>query len=76
MLLTRKATSEAVPQARLSRGLPASRTMDRRAFLRRSGVTLGAGAASIAAASQLPFSMIGEAQAKAEEGKVEVKRSV
>jgi len=72
MLLTRKATSEAVPQARLSRGLPASRTMDRRAFLRRSGVTLGAGAV----ASQLPFSMIGEAQAKAEEGKVEVKRSV
>jgi len=59
MLLTRKATSEAVPQARLSRGLPASRTMDRRAFLRRSGVTLGAGAV----ASQLPFSMIGEAQA-------------
>src|SRR6476646_5462431 len=72
MLLTRKATSEAVPQARLSRGLPASRTMDRRAFLRRSGVTLGAGAV----VSQLPFSMIGEAQAKTEEGKVEVKRSV
>jgi formate dehydrogenase major subunit len=46
--------------------------MDRRAFLRRSGVTLGAGAV----ASQLPFSMIGEAQAKAEEGKLEVKRSV
>ncbi len=76
MLLTRKASSEAVPQARLSRGLPTSRTMDRRAFLKRSGVTLGAGAASIAAASQLPFSMIGEAQAKAEEGKVEVKRTV
>src|SRR5580765_7869505 len=72
MLLTRKATSEAVPQARLSRGLPASRTMDRRAFLRRSGVTLGAGAV----VSQLPCSMIGEAQAKTEEGKVEVKRSV
>jgi formate dehydrogenase major subunit len=76
MLLTRKATSEAVPQARLSRGLPASRTMDRRAFLKRSGITVGAGAASITAASQLPFMMIGEAQAKAEEGKLEVKRTV
>src|SRR6187455_1954880 len=76
MLLTRKATSQAVPQARLSRGLPSSRTMDRRAFLKRSGVTLGAGAASIAAVSQLPFSTIGEAQAKAEEGKLEVKRTV
>src|SRR6476619_2477611 len=72
MLLTRKATSQAVPQARLSRGLPAISTMDRRAFLRRSGVTLGAGAV----ASQLPFSMIGEAEAKAEEGKLEVKRTV
>ncbi|MFL6570393.1 MAG: molybdopterin-dependent oxidoreductase, partial [Burkholderiales bacterium] len=72
MLLTRKATSEAVPQARLSRGLPTSKTIDRRAFLKRSGITLGAGAV----ASQLPFSMIGEAQAKAEEGKAEVKRSV
>jgi formate dehydrogenase major subunit len=48
------------------------KTVDRRAFLKRSGITLGAGAV----ASQLPFSMIGEAQAKAEEGKVEVKRTV
>jgi formate dehydrogenase major subunit len=72
MLLTRKATSQAVPQARLSRGLPAIRTMDRRAFLKRSGITAGAGAL----ASQLPFSMIGEAEAKAEEGKLEVKRTV
>ncbi|HEY7240507.1 MAG TPA: molybdopterin-dependent oxidoreductase, partial [Burkholderiales bacterium] len=72
MLLTRKATSQAVPQARLSRGLPAIKTIDRRAFLKRSGVTLGAGAV----ASQLPFNMIGEAEAKAEEGKLEVKRTV
>ena len=72
MLLTRKATSQAVPQARLARGLPAIRTMDRRAFLKRSGITAGAGAV----ASQLPFSMIGEAEAKAEEGKLEVKRTV
>src|ERR1044071_6317808 len=72
MLLTRKATGQAVPQARLSRGLPTMRTMDRRAFLKRSGVTVGAGAV----ASQLPFNLIGEAEAKAEEGKLEVKRTV
>jgi formate dehydrogenase major subunit len=74
MLLTRKSTSDAMPQSRLSRGMQAAlaKTMDRRAFLRRSGVTLGAGAV----ASQLPFSMIGEAQAKADAVKVEVKRTV
>jgi formate dehydrogenase major subunit len=72
MLLTRKATSQAVPQGRLARGIPA-KTMDRRAFLKRSGITVGAGAA----AAQLPFSMIGEAEAKSEQaGKIEVKRSV
>ncbi|MDH4175323.1 MAG: molybdopterin-dependent oxidoreductase, partial [Betaproteobacteria bacterium] len=50
-----------------------AKTMDRRAFLRRSGITLGAGAA----AAQLPFSMIGEAQAQAKgAGKMEVKRTV
>src|SRR3954471_10480594 len=72
MLLTRKATGQAVGQPRLSRSIHPVKTLDRRAFLRRSGVTLGAGAV----ASQLPFSMIGEAQAKAEEGKAEVKRTV
>ena len=75
MLLTRKTASGAVPQSRLARGLSGvlAKTMDRRAFLRRSGVTLGAGAV----ASQLPFSMIGEAQAQAAPaGKVEVKRTV
>lgn len=74
MLLTRKSASAAVPQSRLARGLQGAlaKTMDRRAFLRRSGVTLGAGAV----ASQLPFSMIGEAQAKADAVKVEVKRTV
>ena len=73
MLLTRKASAQAVPQSRLARGLAGvlAQTMDRRAFLRRSGITLGAGAA----AAQLPFSMIGEAQAKAD-GKLEVKRTV
>ena len=74
MLLTRKA-SQAVPQARLSRGLSGvlAKTMDRRAFLQRSGVTVGAGAV----AAQLPFSMIGKAEAKElTEGKIEVKRTV
>jgi formate dehydrogenase major subunit len=74
MLLTRKATSSAVPQPRLARGLPPAKTMDRRAFLKRSGITAGVGAV----ASQLPFNMIGqaEAQAKEEAGKLEVKRTV
>jgi formate dehydrogenase major subunit len=75
MLLTRKAASSAVPQARLARGLAGvlAKTMDRRAFLRRSGVTLGAGAV----ATQLPFNLIGEAQAQAAgAAKVEVKRTV
>ena len=41
MLLTRKATSQAAPQPRLSRGLSGAlaKTMDRRTFLKRSGVT-------------------------------------
>ncbi|HET9734906.1 MAG TPA: formate dehydrogenase subunit alpha [Burkholderiales bacterium] len=75
MLLTRKAASSAVPQARLARGLAGvlAKTMDRRAFLRRSGVTLGTGAV----ATQLPFNLIGEAQAQAKSaGKVEVKRTI
>jgi formate dehydrogenase major subunit len=75
MLLTRKASGQAAPQSRLARGLSGvlAKTMDRRAFLRRSGVTLGAGAA----AAQLPFSLIGEAQAQAQgAGNVQVKRTV
>jgi formate dehydrogenase major subunit len=72
MLLTRKATGQAVPQSRLARAIPI-KTLDRRTFLKRSGITVGAGAV----ASQLPFSMIGEAEAKSEQtGKIEVKRSV
>jgi len=76
MLLTRKAQSSAAPQSRLTRGrsVVLAKTMDRRMFLKRSGVTLGAGAA----AAQLPFGMIGEARAAsdAEAGKIEVKRTV
>ena len=77
MLLTRKSGSAGVPQSRLARGLSGVmvKTMDRRAFLRRSGVTLGAGAV----ASQLPFNMIGKAEAAmepGESGNIEIKRTV
>ena len=73
MLLTRKASSSAVSQNRLARGLPAARTIDRRGFLKRSGLTVGAGAV----ASQLPFNMIGNAEAQSGDAKkVEVKRTV
>src|SRR6266851_5711046 len=72
MLLTRKS---AVPKSSsLASRLPsvALKTMDRRTFLRRSGITLGAGAV----AAHLPFGMIDEAQAEAIPGQVEMKRSV
>jgi len=77
MLLTRKSGSAGVPQSRLARGLSGVmvKTMDRRAFLRRSGLTLGAGAV----ASQLPFNMIGKAEAAmepGESGNIEIKRTV
>jgi formate dehydrogenase major subunit len=81
MLLTRKATSNAAPQerafnSRLSRGLSGvlAKTMDRRTFLKRSGVGVG----GAAVASQLPFSMLGSAEAKEEQtsGKIEVKRTI
>src|SRR2546427_11705893 len=73
MLLTRKS---AAPAGSLAPRLPVIvlKTMDRRTFLKRSGITLGAGAF----AAQLPFSMIGKAQAEAipGQGKVETKRTV
>src|SRR5688500_15338024 len=72
MLLTRKATSGGVFQARLARGVPIARTMDRRGFLKRSGLTVGAGAV----ASQLPFNFIGTAEAQDAQKKLEVKRTV
>jgi len=79
MLLTRKATSAAAPQPRafqprLSRGLSGvfAATMDRRAFLKRSGVGVG----GAAVASQLPFNIIARAEAKEEGGQLEVKRTV
>ena len=78
MMLTRKSAAAPVASSRLSRSLAGmlAKTMDRRAFLKRSGVTVGAGAF----AGSLPFSMIGKAEAATEKkptgGKVEVKRTV
>src|SRR5213592_3911648 len=74
MLLTRKSAGAAA-EPRLARGLQAglAKTMDRRTFLKRSGVSVGAGAV----AAQLPYSMIGTAEAKNEAaGSVEIKRTV
>src|SRR6266851_4860346 len=73
MSLTRKSATLKRPLASRSPAV-AVKTMDRRTFLKRSGVTLGAGAF----AAQLPFSMIGKAQAEAipGQGKIEVKRTV
>src|SRR5712692_7964677 len=77
MMLTRKSTGAPahLSSSRLSRSLSGmlAKTIDRRAFLKRSGIAAGAGAF----ASQLPFSMIGKAEAAAEKGgSIEVKRSV
>ncbi|MBI3935346.1 MAG: formate dehydrogenase subunit alpha [Betaproteobacteria bacterium] len=74
MLLTRKAGSQAAPGL-VSRHATTflGNTMDRRAFLKRSGIAVGAGAAL----SQLPFSMMGRAEAAAPAaGGLEVKRTV
>jgi formate dehydrogenase major subunit len=75
MLLTRKASTQAAPQSRLARAATGAlaKTMDRRTFLKRSGIAVGTGAV----AAQLPFNMIGEAQAQdPAAGKLEVKRTV
>ena len=82
MLLTRKAQATAsAGSARLMRGVAnrlagasSVKVMDRRTFLKRSGLTVGAGAF----ASQLPFSMMGRAQAAgdAKDSKVQVRRTV
>lgn len=76
MLLTRKASSAAANTGRLSRNMAGylGNTIDRRTFLKRSGLAVGAGAA----VSQLPFSMMGKAKAAGEAGggKIEVKRTI
>ena len=77
MMLTRKsagAPAHLSSSSRLSRSLSGmlAKTIDRRAFLKRSGVAVGAGAF----ATQLPFNMIGKADAQEKGKKIEVKRSV
>ena len=75
MLLTRKSASAPVAQGRLSRSVSGmlGKTIDRRTFLQRSGITLGAGAV----VSQLPFNIVGESEAAAEAGgKPETHRTV
>ncbi|MBE0621596.1 MAG: formate dehydrogenase subunit alpha [Burkholderiales bacterium] len=78
MSLTRISANTSAARSRLAKGLAGvlAQTIDRRTFLKRSGVTAGAGAF----ASQLPFNMIGKAEAAGETkepgSKVEVKRTV
>ena len=81
MVLTRKSsTAQAARAGRLNRSLSGLQpeTMDRRTFLKRSGVTAGAGAAVSAIAAHLPFAMIGKAEAAdaKPEGGVEIRRTV
>ena len=73
MLLTRKNVEVAAAGPRLRRltGSPPA-GMDRRTFLKRSGLVAGAGAF----ASQLPYGAIGPAEANGSEKKIEVKRTV
>jgi len=76
MLLTRKSTRTGVVPNRLARSASAflGNTIDRRAFLKRSGLAAG-GAAAL---SQLPFAMMRKAEAadKPAGGNIEVKRTV
>ncbi|HEX6828650.1 MAG TPA: molybdopterin-dependent oxidoreductase, partial [Burkholderiales bacterium] len=77
MLLVKKSGGEASAKARLSRSVSGylGNTIDRRTFLKRSGLAAGAGAF----AGSLPLSIMGpaEAAAKAEAaGPVEVRRTV
>jgi formate dehydrogenase major subunit len=73
MMLTK--TSSGTAQARLRRthsGVPAG-TLDRRAFLKRSGLVAG----GAALAGELPYNVMGKAEAAADKaGKLEVKRTV
>jgi len=73
MLLTRKSTAGVAARPRLARGLHSvlAKTMDRRTFLKRSGVTAG-----IAATAQLPYNIIGKAEAADAAPKQEVHRTV
>jgi len=75
MLLTRKTREVAAPRSRLTRSVSGvvGQTIDRRAFLKRSGLAVGAGAA----VAQLPFSIVDQAAAQADgASKTEVKRTI
>jgi formate dehydrogenase major subunit len=79
MMLTRKSAGAPAHlssgASRLSRSVSGmlAKTIDRRSFLKRSGLVAGAGAFG----AQLPFSMIGKAEAAEEKsGNIEVKRTV
>src|SRR5687768_7048261 len=75
MLLTRKSEGSPQPRNPLARAMTAlgARTVDRRSFLKGTGITAGAAAF----ASQLPLNFVGEAKAQAvKAGKTEVKRTV
>ncbi|HEY1458629.1 MAG TPA: molybdopterin-dependent oxidoreductase, partial [Casimicrobiaceae bacterium] len=62
MLLTKTREAAGAARPRLRRLVGKLPTMDRRAFLKRSGLVAGAGAF----ASQLPFNLIGKVEAAAE----------
>ena len=73
MLLTKKSDRASAASPRLRRLVGKHPTMDRRTFLKRSGLVAGAGAF----ASQLPYGTIGKAEAAKEDAtKIEVKRTV
>ncbi|HSD60052.1 MAG TPA: formate dehydrogenase subunit alpha [Burkholderiales bacterium] len=75
MMLVKKSGGQASAKARLSRSVSGflGNTLDRRAFLKRSGLAAGAGAF----AGSLPLAMMGRAEAKTEAtGPIETKRTV
>jgi formate dehydrogenase major subunit len=76
MLLVKKSGAEATPRGRLARSVSGflGNTIDRRTFLKRSGLAAGAGAF----AGSLPLTMMGRAEAAKTEAKgpVEVRRTV
>jgi len=80
MLLTRKSSdptfAQSAHQGRLARSVAGmtGKTIDRRTFLKRSGISLGVGAV----AAQLPFNIVDEVHAAqpASDGKTEVKRTI
>ncbi|MDH3438041.1 MAG: twin-arginine translocation signal domain-containing protein, partial [Betaproteobacteria bacterium] len=76
MLLTKTSNSVSPAHSRLARSVVGmvGKTIGRRDFLKQSGITLGAGAV----ATQLPFNIIGKAQAAQPMtgGKTEVHRTV